>query len=754
MARDEPPDLVISDLLMPGMDGYLLCRQWVADPALRHIPFVVYSATFVEPSDEQLALDLGAARFLVKPLGPEALWAALDDLLAASERGALEPGAVRLADELEFLRAHDERLAQKLVSKLRDLELLHDQLARAEKHFRSLVENSGDGSWLLRPDGTIVYASPANERILGDNANARVGRSVLEQTHPEDRERLGATLARAAGETPSIERERIRHLHQDGSWRWLELTLSNLLDHAVVRAVLVTMRDITSDVETAERLRRAETRYRNLVQHAAYGIFLATASGQLVEVNPALVQMLGYDTEQELLSIDMARDLYKNPDEREALVTRLRIEKRLDGVEVLWRRRDGTELIVRASTRIVPSSEGYEELFETLVEDVTAQRELESNLRQAQKMDAVGRLAGGVAHDFNNLLTVIGGSAAMLIEELASDDPRREHVTEIAAASERARQLTAQLLMFGRKELARPRVVDLAETVGASLGMLKRLVGERYQLVLEIAPGSWTVRADTNQIEHVLLNLVQNAHDAMPAGGTIEIEIAGSTATKEKAAGASAAAPGEHVVLRVRDHGCGFDDAIRARLFEPFFTTKESGKGTGLGLATVYAIARQHDAVILVESEPGLGATFEVLFRPSTEAPSTRPEAIDRELARGTESVLVVEDEAATRRVVVAMLERAGYRVTSTGSSREALANFGDGSQFDLVLTDVVMPGLSGPELMDELIEIRHDLKFLFISGYASDSERENPLLQSERLLQKPFDAATLTHFVRRALDA
>jgi signal transduction histidine kinase/ActR/RegA family two-component response regulator len=380
----------------------------------------------------------------------------------------------------------------------------------------------------------------------------------------------------------------------------------------------------------------------------------------------------------------------------------------------------------------------------------------EEQLRQAQKMEAVGRLAGGVAHDFNNLLTPIIGHSQLVLLGLDLDDPARKNLEEISKAAERAASLTKQLLAMSRKQIVQPKVVDLNSVVADMEEMLRRLVGEDLEFVVTMEPGLGQVRADPNQIQQVLMNLVVNARDAMPQGGTLTITTSNVHLDQVSAGVDTAVSPGAYVVLAVNDTGCGMDAETQARIFEPFFTTKDHSKGTGLGLSTAYGIVNQSGGHISVNSEPGLGSTFNVyLPRIGEEGEITEGESAQPVLQKGSETILLVEDDDAVRELSSQILRLNGYVVLQAAQGQEALeVSRQFGGCIDLLLTDVIMPQMNGRELAELLTRQRPELRVVYISGYA-----ENAIVHQGApdpgvvLVEKPFNAEMLVRTVRQALD-
>jgi PAS domain S-box-containing protein len=420
---------------------------------------------------------------------------------------------------------------------------------------------------------------------------------------------------------------------------------------------------------------------------------------------------------------------------------------------VMWP--DGSTHWLSGRGRVERDAEGRAVRLLGIGTDISDRKSLEAQFRQAQKMEAVGQLAGGVAHDFNNLLTVILGYSSFVIDSFAPLDARRADMAEIVVAGERAVALTAQLLAFSRKQVLQPSIVDLNALVTGMRQMLARLIGEHVELVSFLAPGLDAVRADAGQLEQVLMNLAVNARDAMPSGGRLAIETA-NVELDQSFMRDVLIHPGPYVMLAVSDSGLGMSDETKRRLFEPFFTTKEQGKGTGLGLATVYGIVKQSGGYIWVFSEAGKGTSFKVyLPRASRGEEKDRPVPTAAELAPATETVLVVEDEDAVRLLTRRILEKAGYKVFDARDAAKAEALFErHKGAFDLLVTDVVMPGASGPNLFKRLLQLCPRLRVLYVSGYTDETiVHQGQLDHGVELLQKPFTADALNRRIRKILD-
>ena len=502
--------------------------------------------------------------------------------------------------------------------------------------------------------------------------------------------------------------------------------------------------------------RAAELRYHELFDGAPVGLIRSLPDGRVLAANAAAVRIAGFPSVAALLDANVA-DLYADVSDRARVIGALERGDTLQDLEIQGRRRDGALIWVSVNVRPVKVA-GRILHYEWSLADITERWLLESQLRQAQKMEAVGQLAGGVAHDFNNLLTVIGGRCYLMLGKLAPDDALRREVELVRSAAERAARLTHQLLAFSRKQVLEPRVLDLNDTVTGIEPLLRRLIGEHIEISVTRGSGLGRVKADAGQLEQVLLNLAVNARDAMPQGGQLALETGNVTLDERAARRAHDLSPGSYVVLSVTDSGHGMDAATRAQIFEPFFTTKEVGKGTGLGLATVYGIVKQSGGFIEVESEPGRGACFRVyLPRVDEEVGAAEPVKAPGTRLRGSETVLLVEDDESLRMLAREILTVQGYRVLEAPSPREALrVNQIHDGRIHLLLTDVVMPEMNGRQLADHLKMARPDMAVLFMSGYtgAALAQRGGEVEFTGQLLPKPFTPDGLSRKVREVLDA
>ncbi len=635
--------------------------------------------------------------------------------------------------------------------------LIREQAAlrESEERFRATFEQAAVGIAHVSTDGRFLRVNRKLCDILGYTDAELQDLDFKSITHPEDLDadvgNLGRLL-RGEIETYSFEK---RYLCRDGSAVWVNLTVSLARESSgEPKHFISVVEDISTRKRAEDALNQSEARFRALFENAVYGMYLSNAEDTLFDVNAALVAMLGYDTEASLVGRPVSAS-YRDPGVGDAFAERCRRESMVRGVEAEWVRRDGQPLYVRLSGRVTRDETGQPSGFEVIVENISEQRSLEAQFRQAQKMEAVGRLAGGIAHDFNNLLTAILGYSELVLSRAPADDPFRADIMEIRLAAERAAGLTRQLLAFSRKQVIAPRVVRLGSVVAEMEPMLRRLIGEDIDLRLRIDGGY--VNADPGQLEQVIMNLSVNARDAMPAGGRLAIETSDVDLDASAVAGMADLQPGSYVKMDVADAGSGMDAETLAHLFEPFFTTKERGKGTGLGLSTVHGIVGQASGRVFVTSTPGAGTTF-TIYLPRVAGIATPEEARapQRAGAAGDETILVVEDEGEVRSLMQRVLKRKGYTVLTALDGEAALAIGRERKgTIHLVVSDVVMPRMSGPEMARQLEVLRPDVKVLYLSGYADEKVNLRGAIGAESaFLQKPFTPTALERKVREVLDA
>jgi PAS domain S-box-containing protein len=630
------------------------------------------------------------------------------------------------------------------------------QLVEREELFHLISENAADMIGVVDMKGKRIFNSLSYQRVLGYSPEELQASSAFEQIHPDDRESVkkAAEDAQRSGIGKTLE---YRLRHKNGTWLVLESTSSAILNaEGKPEKLVIVNRNITDRKRAEEALRRSEADFRSVVENAPYGICRVSATGEFLQMNPALQKMLGYESAEELRRKNLGSDIFWHAAEYERLTEILTRSREIKDIEMEWKTQDGTPITVRCSGHRIDVENGAPAYFEIFAEDVTERRVLEKQLRMAQKMEAIGRLSGGIAHDFNNHLGVIIGYSRVLKKALAPNNVLCDHALEIEKAGQRAASLTKQLLAFSRQQVLSPTVLNLNTLASDMESMLPRLLGEDIQVLLALDPELGSVQADQSQIEQVIMNLAVNARDAMPTGGKLKIRTANVEFDQTYTRTHPGSRAGHYVLLAVTDSGTGMDAGTLAHIFEPFFTTKEQGKGTGLGLATVYGIVKQSNGYIWVDTAPGKGTAFEIYLPQHMGQPAVEEQRVDSgEKLRGSEGILLVEDSPPLRKLAQTFLEAAGFRVLSAENGEEALevaAHFG--MKIDLLLTDVVMPGMNGRVLAEQLSPRHPGMKVLYMSGHTDSFIAGHGVLDPGiHLLHKPFTEDVLIRKARQVLD-
>lgn len=650
-----------------------------------------------------------------------------------------------------------------------ELELLVSQrtaaLSENREHLAATLRSIGDGVIATDATGRVTDLNSVAERLTGwITAEAR-GRSV------EEVFRIVNAKSRATADNP-VERvfreggvvELANHIvlvARDGVEYQVADSCAPILDGngQVIGAVLV-FRDVTEEYRQREQLRASEEKHRTILQTTMVGFCLVDTRGQLLEVNQTYCRMSGY-SEQELLNMRMSDVEYREPAGDASFSMQRIMEQGEDRFESTHRRKDGSTFDVEMSVQYLPTGDG---LLVVFLQDITERKraemdkgKLETQLHQAQKMESVGRLAGGVAHDFNNMLSVILGHVELALMKSGSSQPIHANLKQIRDAAERSADLTRQLLAFARKQTITPKVLDLNETVAGMLKMLHRLIGENIELDWRPKANLWPVKVDPSQIDQILANLCVNARDAISGVGEMTIETENCMVDEACCATHVGLVAGEYVRLAVSDNGCGMDREMLEHIFEPFFTTKEPGKGTGLGLAMVYGAVRQNNGFINAYSEPGRGTTFTIyLPRHAVGEERTEPVGPSAPAERGSETILLVEDEPSILEMTTTILEMQGYTVLAASTPGRALDLAGaHAGEIHLLMTDVIMPEMNGRELSERLHLHYPDLACLFMSGYTADAiARHGVLAEGVHFIQKPFSIQGLAARVRETLES
>ena len=610
------------------------------------------------------------------------------------------------------------------------------------RYLDSLIEHSPLATVVLDAEHRVRMVNPAFTQLFQYEQHEVIGTHLDELIAAPDQQVEAGDYTRRVFSGEQVHRT-IERRRKDGSKVDVELYGVPLHEDGRLVGIFALYEDATDRVHAETALRESEERFRRLADATFEGIVVSDG-GTIIDCNEQYAQLFGL-TPKEVLGRSVLD--FVAPEHHAMVSERIR-----SGDEQSYEHRallpDGSVLLVEVHGRTIPQA--GRTIRVTAVRDVTSHRRFEEEIRQGQKMEAVGRLAGGIAHDFNNVLTVIKGYSQLVAMQL-QDERLRSQVEEIKQAAERAGLMTQRLLAFGRKQPLQPQVLDLNAAITGMEKMLRRLIRADIQFDFDLQPGLGQIKVDPGQLEQVILNLAINAGDAMPRGGTLRF----ATSEREEKGSVPSRAGGSYVVLEVSDTGTGMDEDTLRQAFEPFFTTKQNGKGTGLGLATVYAIVKQSGGSIDATSQLGAGTTFSIYLPrvPAEKGPENEVPG-KSELPRGSETILVVEDEPGVRSLAVEFLRRHGYQVLEAENGSRALELFArEGQRIDLVLTDVVMPGMNGPEMVQHLLALRPELKVLFMSGYTDDVLPHDTSLETWRLVQKPFSVEELIVKLRETLD-
>jgi PAS domain S-box-containing protein len=931
--KQEPATLIISDILMPKMDGFQLCRAVKADDALKNIPFIFYTATYTTEKDKDFALSLGASRFILKPADPEEFISIIKEVLAENKIGLLKPGDITIEKETEYLKEHQARLIKKLGDKITELE-------RSEELYRSLIFCAIDAIITLDDSGMITSWNEAAEQIFDYESDEVIGKQFSLLFPEELRSEQDALIMRLKEKKLTRCLETVSR-KKSGVFIPVEISLSLMQDKLGKNlGISAIIRDITErkahevEIERLNRLYAAlsqvnqaivrvhsrdelfsevcrvlvefggfklvwlgwhdtathkvtvvakagdETGYLNEIcvfaddrpegcgptgtaikegkssifndflndphalpwreaatrtswrAAAAFPIRLAdevcgALTVYVLETNffgdreVALLEEVAMDVSfgldnlereaqrqraeaavrESALQLETAvragnvwlwnLDLHTNtvffssewkhhlgyedheisddftewqnlvhPDDLESSIQNVRafIEKPWPDyhVEFRLRHKDGSYRWILAQASLINDDQGKPVRMLGSNVDITEQRKLEDQLRQAQKMEAVGQLAGGISHDFNNILSAIVGYGHVCLMKMAGGDPLRPNIEQILEAADRAAYLTKDLLLFSRHQVSDRKAVDLNEIVRTMEKFLKRVIREDIAYEMTLHKGTTPVLADVHQLEQVLMNLATNARDAMPQGGTFTIATEQIMIGYEFITVHGYGNPGMYALLTVADTGTGMDEQTRRRIFEPFFTTKELGKGTGLGMAVVYGIIKQHGGYINVYSEPGRGATFRI-YLPliASGIIEEKKTKVVETPQRGTETILLAEDDKSLRNITKSLLEDFGYTVIAAADGEEAMKKYTENEgKIQLLLFDLIMPKKTGKEAYDEIKNITPHIKVIFSSGYAPDIIRQKGILHDNMpIVYKPISPIDLLNKVRSVLN-
>ncbi len=629
------------------------------------------------------------------------------------------------------------------------------RLRQREESYRQLVEQSPD-AMLVHRRGEIVFANGSCAAMFhASRIHGLVGIPLLDLVHPDDRAAVQESAEKREGDlgAPSVRTER-KYIGLDGRELQVESMVKPVLYNGEA-STQVVFRDISERKKAEQKLLQSEERFHKAFHVNPEPIVINSfPEGRFVDVNESFLRVTGYRREEVIGYTARETNLWKRPEDRARYLERLTEKGSVHDLEIIFQTKSGEQRVGLVSADLIDIAS--QKCAIAVFKDMTERSLLERQFRQAQKMEAIGQLSGGIAHDFNNLLGVILGYSDILQLQLEPSSKAYRNAEQIKKAGQRAASLTRQLLAFSRQQVLEPTILGLNTIVVDAEKMLRRLIGEHIELRVVLDPDLGRVKADQGQMGQIILNLAVNARDAMQRGGTLTIETANIVVDDSYVRQHPPMSAGSFIMLRVTDTGVGMDAETQARIFEPFFTTKGPGKGTGLGLATVYGVVKQSGGFVWVRSKPGQGTTFEILL-PRVDEPIATVAATPHSAGshRGSETVLLVEDEAALRELILEMLRQEGYAVLEATNAVEAIEVAQQAPRkIDLLLTDVVMPGMNGSELADQLVSLYPGIRTLYMSGYTEFAVPLSNILQQERpLLQKPFTRQSLARKVRDVLE-
>ncbi len=699
----------------------------------------------------QLRIRLVLAALIITALFGAALWFTFKKL-------ALAPLEEMVAARTRALSEANQELEQEIAERMHAEEALGER----EKHITLVLDSVAEGIYGVDLRGNCSFCNPAALRMLGyERAEDVIGKNIhrlIHHTRPD-----GTPLHEADCAIYSSFREG-KNAHADDELFWrsdgsgfpVEYWAQPIIRDGAPAGAVTAFVDITTRKRAEESLRESEEKFRTLFAESRDTFYISTPAGRFLDINPAGVELFGYDSREELLAIDIGRELYVDQEDRQRFIELVKRTGYTKNYEARMRRKNGAILNVAITSTAVRNSAGELISFRGIISDETERKKLEEQLRQSQRMESIGTLAGGVAHDFNNILTAISGYGHLTMMKMAAGDPNRMNIQYILESADRAAHLTKDLLMFSRKQPIDRKPVDLNEGIQKLGKFLTRVIGEDIAFKTTLSGGVIPVLADTYQIDQVLMNLATNARDAMPKGGTFTITTEQTWLSEQFTASHGLGTSGKYAVISASDTGQGMDEETRQRVFEPFFTTKEVGKGTGLGLSVVYGIVRQHEGQVLVYSEPGQGTTFKIYLPVNEAGASAGTAPVDEEQpVGGAETILLAEDDKLVREMTLLLLQDFGYRVITAVDGEDAVKKFSENKdRVQLLLFDLIMPGKSGKEAYDEIRQMRPGIKIIFSSGYDPDLVRQKALIaQNVPVVYKPVPMAVLLKLIRSVLD-
>ncbi len=754
-------DLIISDILMPEMDGYLLCKKVKSDARWTDIPFIIYSATFTTRQDEIFAIKLGATRFVRKPADPDSFLKIIREVFQSRIDGTLETAKYKFKDEQDVFRVYNQRIVKKLEEKVSELE-------ESQKRLSSAMDIAKLGYWDYNVDEDLFTFDDHFYAIFHTTAEKVGGYQMKPQQYAEqflyadDSGLVADEMQKALTTTDPNFSRHLEHriIYADGGIGYISVNYFVKKDHQgrTIKTFGVNQ-DITERKRIEKELSLKEAQYRDIFEASNDGYLIFDLMGKIKEANSAACKIYGYSYQEmiKLTGKDIVSPDYQYLFEKFVKDASAGHAFSCESVDI---RKDGSTFNVDVRGSAL-KFKGEPHLL-AVVRDITERKRieaekgvLENQLLQSQKMEAIGNLAGGVAHDFNNLLTVIQGHAQLLMMKYSDSDPDYHDLKQIVNASSRAANLTRQLLLFSRKQAMEFKPINLNDTISNLLKMIKRLIGENINIITTLEKSLWNIEADEGNLEQVIVNLAVNARDAMQSGGTLAIQTENLILSEEDCQFIDFARAGKFLCLSIIDTGQGIPSNLLEKIFDPFFTTKEVGKGTGLGLSVVYGIVKKHGGWINVSSEINHGTVFKIYLPATTKINLEKSDQSGLSyIHQGNgEKILVIEDEAEVLKFTTAALRQNGYLPITAETAAQALEQFKNERQIDLIVSDVVLPDKNGLRVVEEILLEHPGVSAIFCSGYTEDRVMQSIKKNKKfRFIQKPYSVRALLELIHALL--
>jgi len=762
-AKLSPPELIISDIMMPIMNGFKLCREVKKDKTLKNIPFIFYTATFIEKMDEKLGMSLGASRFIIKPMDGTQFIQILDQVLAEHCQGILPVPDKPREDDITLLEMYENSLTYKLSQTVEKLEAKQKELQKSKQRLKEAQEIAQMGHWELDLKDNTLQWSDEMYRIFGQppQKSEATYDTFLAMVHPDDRAYVDKSYKESLAKKTQYDIDH-RLLLKDNIVKWVHERCQTLYDdNGEPICSIGTVQDITERKQIEKALQASEEKYRHLFENFLDVYYQADHKGIITLISPSVRKIYGYAPD-EVIGRPM-KEFIIDPLNQKEFLRQLSLNGIVEHFEAQSKHKDGSVIWISTNAKSLNDKNKNLIGIEGITRDVTKQKlaeleqkRLQTLLRQSQKMEAIGTLAGGIAHDFNNILSVILGYSELARGEIDDSKKLNHDLGKIFNAALRAKDLVSQILLFSRKSDQDLKPIRVQLVLKESLKFLRASIPTTIEITQNIDPDCEPVLADSTQMHQIIMNLCTNAYYSMrDSGGIISVSLKTVELFSEDMITMIDLEPGDYVELAISDTGCGISNDDLERIFEPYYTSKPKGEGTGLGLAVVHGIVNSCHGRIIVHSKQGHGTTFQIYLPIIKEPEEIIQKKGIRALPTGNERIIIVDDDNSIAQMLKMVLEKLGYKVTALTDSLNALALFRETpDDFDLVLTDMTMPDMSGDQLAKEILKINPEIPIIICTGFNENITQEKAIaIGVKGLLMKPVTSFELTRTIRTVLE-